>query len=98
MTDLFDRIFTEDDNIAIHSFRAALGDYAAGFTTRAEIVNYWSLDSEAQVDLDVLLGKIDSSSNLQKAGFLLALHDVMMIAEEGAKYTTKAAFKTRLGL
>jgi hypothetical protein len=98
MADLFDRLFTEPDNIPIHSFRAALGDYAAGETIRSEIVNYFNLDAEAQTDLDVLLGQIDGSNNIQKALFLLQLHDVMMIAEEGAKYTTKAEFKTRLGL
>lgn len=99
MADLFDRIFDDDETkIAIHSFRAALGDYSTGDTTRTEIVNYWTLDSEAQIDLDVLLAAIDSKTDLQKAQFLLELHDVLMIAEEGAKYTTKATFKVRLGL
>ena len=101
MPDLYDRLFDEDSeigNIAVHSFRAALGDYATGNTTRAQIVNYWNLDASAQVDLDVLLARIDSFNNLQKAGFLLELHDVMLITEEGAKYQTKAEFKTRMGL
>ncbi len=101
MTDLYDRLFEPEEgetNIAVHYFRAALGDYTMGHTTRAEIVNYWSLDTEAQVDLDVLLAKIDSSANLGKAVFLLELHDVLMITEAGAKYQTKASFRTRLGL
>ena len=98
MADLYDRLFVEDDNIAVHSFRAAVGDYAAGHTTRAQIVGYWSLDTEAQTDLDVLLAEIDAGTNLQKALFLLQLHDVLMITEEGAKYQTKAEFVARLGL
>lgn len=100
MADLFDRLFDEDieENIAVHYFRAALGDYATGNTTRAQIISFWSLDAEAVTDLDVLLTRIDSSGNLGKAIFLLELHDVMMIAEAGAKYQTKAEFKTRLGL
>lgn len=101
MADLFDRIFPTDEelpNIPIHAFRAALGDYAAGYTTATEIINYWSLDASAQSDLNVLLAEIDASTPTQKALFLLQLHDVLMIAEVGAKYTTKAEFKTRLGL
>lgn len=101
MADLFDRLFPPDetvDKIALHSLRAALGDYSTGNTSRAEIVSYFVLDAEAQTDLDVLLAAIDAKTDLQKALFLLELHDVMLIAEEGAKYTDKAAFKTRLGL
>ena len=101
MTDLYDRLFDPDEgegNIAVHYFRAALGDYATGNTTRAQIVGYWSLDAEAQVGLDVLLARIDASTNLGKAVFLLELHDVMLITEAGAKYQTKALFKARMGL
>ena len=101
MTDLYDRLYNPDpgvENIAVHYFRAAMGDYATGNTTRAEIINYWQLDSEAVADLDVLLGRIDSANNLSKAVFLLELHDVLLITEAGAKYQTKAEFKTRMGL
>lgn len=101
MTDLYERLFEPvggEENIAVHYFRAALGDYATGNTTRAEIVAYWSLDAEARVDLDVLLARIDAATNLGKATFLLELHDVLNITEAGAKYQTKAEFKTRLGL
>jgi len=101
MTDLYERLFEPEEgveNIAVHYFRAALGDYATGNTTRAEIVGYWSLDTEAQTDLDVLLTRIDAAPNLGKAIFLLELHDVLMITEAGAKYQTKALFRTRMGL
>jgi len=101
MADLFERLFpssAEQDNIPVHTFRAAMGDYAAGYTSRNEIVACWDLDIEAQADLDVLLSKINGLTALGKAAFLLELHDVMMIAEAGAKYTTKATFRVRLGL
>ena len=104
MTDLFERLFPrlagiEDlENISIHSFRAALGDYATGNTTRAQIVNYWSLDTDAQTDLDVLLAEIDAGNSAARVRFLVELHDVMLITEEGAKYQTKAEFRTRMGL
>lgn len=101
MTDLYERLFEPEAgvaNIAVHYFRAALGDYATGNTTRTEIVAYWSLDTEAQTDLDVLLAVIDAGTAIQKVAFLLELHDVLMITEAGAKYQTKAEFKTRMGL
>lgn len=103
MADLFDRLFPDIaglpiPNISVHTMRAALGDYAAGHSSRAEIVAYWDLDTDAQNDLDALLTAIDSKSALGKAAFLLELHDVMLIAQAGAKYTTKADFRTRLGL
>ena len=100
MTDLYDRLFDreEPNPIAVHSFRAALGDYAAGHTSRGEIVGYWSLDAEAQTGLDILLAEIDGGTALDKAIFLLQLHDVMLLTEEGAKYQTKAEFATRMGL
>jgi len=103
MADLYDRLFPAEVDpieakIPVHTFRAALGDYAAGYTTRNELVVYWSLDAAAQTDLDVLLGQIDASNALQKAMFLLQLHDVLLITEAGAKYQTKADFRTRMGL
>lgn len=100
MPDLFDRLFPSDDtsNIPVHSFRAAVGDYAAGHTTCQEIITYWALDAGAQADLNVLCNTIDAETALGKAAFLLQLHDVLMIAEEGAKYTTKAALRERMGL
>ena len=102
MTDLFDRLFPADqniDNIAVHYFFAALVDYASGETTRAQIVNYWMLDVDAEADLDVLCDAIDAlGTPLAKIAFGTELHAVLMFAEGGAKYNTKAEFRTRLGL
>lgn len=101
MADLFDRLFPVDGEaprLSVHYFRAAMGDYTAGYTTRAQIIAFWELDAEAQADLNVLCNAIDGMTDLQQATFLLELHDVMMIAEAGAKYTDKASFRTRMGL
>jgi hypothetical protein len=101
MADLFERLYPTgqgESSIGVHYLRAALGDYATGNTTKAQIVSAFSLDSEAEADLTVLCNAIDSKAALGKAAFLLELHDVMMIAESGLKYATKAAFKTRMGL
>lgn len=101
MADLFDRLFPTDDseNIALHSFHAAVVDYIAGETTRQQIIDYWTLDTEAQADLNAFLDAVDAITGaVNKLAFATELDAVMKMAEEGAKYTTKTAFKTRLGL
>jgi len=102
MADLFDRLFPADSsvkNIAVHYFFSALVDYATGNTTRTQIVAHWSLDIDAEADLDTLCDAIDAlSTATEKSVFGTSLHAVMMLAEGGIKYTTKSAFKARLGL
>ena len=102
MPDLFDRLINPavtGDKMPVHTFRAAIGDYVAGQTTRNQIVAFWNLDTSAQSDLDALLVAVDAiGSNARKALWLLQLHDVLLIAEAGAKYTTKSAFAARMGL
>jgi hypothetical protein len=102
MTDLFDRLYPTDpseENISVHYLFAALVDYAMGETTRQQIIDYWLLDTEAQADLDILCDAIDAlSSTVAKLSFATELHAVMQLAEGGAKYNTKSAFATRLGL
>lgn len=102
MADLFDRLFPpsiDDENIAIHAFAAAIIDYMAGQTTRAQIIAYWTLDTEAQADLNTLCNAIDAlGTKADKIQFALEFDAVMLMAAHGAKYTTKSSFKTRLGL
>lgn len=97
--DLFDRLFGDVDKIHVHAFKAAIIDYIAGYTTRAQIITAWSLDTEATTDLDVLLTAVDALSTLvEKLRLAAELDAVMILAEDGLKYTTKSAFRTRLGL
>jgi hypothetical protein len=102
MADLFDRLFSDDPeigNIAVHSFHAAVVDYGAGETTRQQIIDYWDLDTEAQSDLSTLCDVIDAlSGKVEKLTFGTELHAVCLMVEQGAKYTTKTTFRTRLGL
>lgn len=102
MADLFDRLFVRDgstENISVHYFFAAIVDYAAGETTRQQMIQHWSMDTEAQADLNVLCNRVDSLNGpLEKLAFGEELHAVMMLAESGAKYATKEAFRTRLQL
>lgn len=102
MADLFERLYPDDsgtENIPVHIFFAVVIDYMAGETTRQQIINYWQLDAEAQSDLNALCNHIDGLTGvLNKLVFTEELHAVMMMAETGAKYVTKAAFRDRLGL
>lgn len=103
MADLFDRLFPDEesgvDKIGVHAFIGAITDYIAGETSKNQIIAAWSLDSEAQIDLTALCNHIDGlGSKADKVIFTLEFDGVMLLAEARLKYTTKAAFKTRLGL
>jgi hypothetical protein len=102
MADLFERLFPSDpevENIPVHGMHAAIVDYMAGETTEAQIIAVWSLDSEAQTDLSAWLATVDGLSGLdQKLRYVAESDAVMKLCELGLKYTTKSAFKTRLGI
>jgi len=102
MADLFDRLFpatAETENIPVHYFFAAMIDYMAGETTRAQIIGAWDMDADAQADLNTLCDHIDGLNKIEdKLRFAEELHAVMMLTEGELKYTTKSAFATRLGL
>ena len=101
MTDLFDRLFpnSTEQNITIHAFTAAITDYIAGHTTKAQIIGAWDLDAEAQADLTALCNYIDNlETKTDKIVFSLEFDSVMLLAAAKLKYNTKNSFKTRLGL
>ncbi|MBU2180891.1 MAG: hypothetical protein KJ930_15800 [Gammaproteobacteria bacterium] len=102
MADLFERLFPGGEiepNIPVHAFTAAITDYVAGHTTRNQIIGVWSLDAEAQADMNKFCDAIDLlGTKINKIAFALELDAVMLLAEAGMKYTTKADFKTRLNL
>jgi len=101
MADLFERIFVGDasyEKIGVHTFHAVLVDLIEGGSTRAQVISGLNLDAEAEAQFDVLIAKIQSVGSLaEKHRFANEFHAVGMIAEVGLKYTTKIAFKTRLG-
>jgi hypothetical protein len=93
MADLYDRLYPGGDveNVPVHAFHAAIVDYAAGETTRTQIVAVWGLDAEAEGDLDTLCDAVDAlGSGDAKVRFAVELHAVMVLAE--------GAFAARLGL
>ena len=88
------------EKIAVHTFGAALKDYAQGFTTRNEIVVFWDLDDAAeQNQLDAVIAQLDAIA--QESLRLLRADEyetVLRITETGEKYQIKSEIATRLGL
>lgn len=100
MADLYDRLFLDDETgIATHAFTGALVDYVTGNSTRGQIIAFFAMDSEAQVDFNTVCDAFDGmATTLDKVVYLTEFEAVMNVAKAGAKYTTKSAFRTRLGL
>lgn len=107
--DLFDTIINPDfdaqgnlispGNITSRMLYVAMVDYAAGETTRNQIVAAFSLTPEQTTDLDALLAHIDAAATpAAKVVFILQFEAVMEIALLGLKYTDKPSFKARLGI
>ena len=107
--DLFDTIINPDfdangqlispGNITSRILYVAMVDYAAGQTTRNQIVAAFSLTPEQTTDLDALLAQINARPTAEgKMVFIGQFEAVMEIALLGLKYTDKASFKTRLGI
>jgi len=102
MADLFDQLFVRSnayEKIGVHTIHAALVDYAEGESTRTQIKNGLNMETDAQTDFDALCDAIDGETGIvNKHRWATNFHAVGLIAETELKYTTKSAFKTRLGL
>lgn len=105
MADLFDR-FTADalldetpseKRIPGHTWPAVMNEYRQGEATRQQIINFFDLDSEAQTDLNALCDHMDAMNAMQKASFIFDLEYVLILMDQGMRYTTKSELKTRLG-
>lgn len=107
--DLFDTIINPDfdvdgnllspGNITSRMLYVAMVDYAAGQTTRNQIVAAFSMTVEQTTDLDALLAEIDARATPEaKMIYIAQFEAVMEIALLGLKYTDKPSFKTRLGI
>ncbi len=103
MTDLYDRLFPADsavENIPVHGIEAAITLYATGEATRANIVALFSMDTEAESDLNVLLNTLDAmSTTADKLVFMQKMQAVNIGHEENwPGYQTKAQYVAILGL
>lgn len=109
MSDLFETLFDDSvdtegllvhrHNFDWHDFHAGIVDYIAGETTRNQIVAALDLQDEQITDLDALLSAINALGTLvEKIRFVIEMQAVMQLAKRGYKYTSKAAFRARLGI
>ena len=102
MPNLYERLFPDDNlgnNISVHLFTAAVVDYAAGQTTRQEIITHFALDASAQTDLTALLDTLDAQGGTaNKLLWIIQFDSVNIMAEQRAKYRTRAAYAQRLGI
>ena len=99
MYNLFQRLFissTAYEKIAVHAFYSALVDFAAGYTTKAQIITVFILDATAEANLDSLIAAYQVSTD--KNQWLQELHAVMCLAEAELKYNSGPAFAARMGL
>ena len=98
MADLYDSLFG-DGLVNVHNLQAAVVEYMVGEVTRAQIASALALDPEAVTDLDVLLDAVDVLTTVQdRLRFVAEVDAVNHLAEQGLRYTTKAAYAARLGL
>lgn len=87
-----------EPKIGVHSFYAALAEFAAGEFTRAEIVGHFELDEADDTELGVLIDAYTAAPNNRKQEFLEFIHRIFILAEVGAPgYTTGVALNARIG-
>lgn len=107
MADLFDRIFggnpdneysNDEDEIGVHDLTATIELIEAGAFTFTAAANYWNLDVAAQADLQALVDTLTTkTTDGQKAKFLRLIESTGIAAHKGI-ITTKAQYKTILGI
>lgn len=99
---LYEKLFSQDDEvvrIGCHLFEAAMVEYMRENISKNQMISAWTLDSEAESDLTIILAAVDGlTSILEKLTFLQELSAVNILAEAGLMYTTRLAWATRLGL
>jgi hypothetical protein len=85
------------NKLAVHTFYAALAEFAAGEVTRAQIVSYFNLSAEDETELDFLIAAYTNAPNNRKQEFLEFIHRLFMLAEERTPgYQTNAEITARI--
>ena len=95
---LFDRLIaTDGTKVPVRQFMAAMQELARGQMTKAEIVAAFALDAADVVELDQVIARYQTkTAALDKFAFAHALHDILMLAEAGLRYTTRAEVAARI--
>lgn len=90
------------EKVPAHQIAAILREYIRGEATRTAIettvTNMWSLAGQEVTDLGALLDAVDAAgTTTNKLLLVIEFEDIVMLAESGVQYTTRAALKTRMG-
>lgn len=82
--------------IPVHQFMAALSEIGYGYATRAQVVAAFNITSVQESDLDWFINKLSPMNQLSRMACLEEVHNVMMLAESGLKYTDRTSFVNRI--
>ena len=84
--------------LSVDTFWAMLFEMAQGQKTKAEIVAYFALDADEQVELDWLIGRYNAQPTATaKSRFVELMRVIFILAESGVSgYTTNAAIVARI--
>lgn len=101
---LYERLMhIEEPRLGVHTFFAAMQEYALGRMTGQQVIDYFDLSALEQVEATTLLNKIlaESATNGGIARRVKALEyeNVLILAENLVPpYDNPTAVKTRLGV
>jgi len=85
-----------DGDISMHDLSAALTLWAAGEITRQNVIDFFSLDTTEQTQIDEIKTKYNGLNNFAKAGFHGLVESANIAFEESA--ITQAKWKSILGI
>ena len=89
---LLDRLLgTEEPNLSIHAFMAAMAEYKRGAVTGQQVVDVFALSPQEATHLQEFLDNLDSDA-INRA----VIHDVLLLGGDGLY--PKTMVKNRLGL
>lgn len=84
--------------ISGHQFMAALAELGYGYVTRSQVIAGFGITAEEESDLDWIINKLSPMNQLSRAMCLEELHNVILLAEAGLRYNTRASFVDRINL
>lgn len=96
---LYERLVLASDTnpkIPVHQFMAAVAEAVRGQSGRAAIITMFALRTEDEADLDFLIAKVSGMAVAERFEFTRVLHDILLLAERGLAYNTRASFVARI--
>lgn len=84
--------------LSLDAFWACLYELAQGQVTKPQIVSYFELDADEEIELDWIIGRYNAQPNASaKAKFVELIRVLFILAEsEVPGYTTNAQLVTRI--